>query len=298
MHPLGQRESAWLEEVRDVCGETADVVAANFIVKSEKWLKMGRLRKVLYLYEEYASVWEFKKQMKYIRIQIGDAFHRRLTYGVGEEEKGMQDMIMGDKQTTPRSKSHPNLSLGLLVTAELVPLIVYFISIPFLHSGDSNNMAVYILYILIFEAIEATTRRALLAKRKPESNEKKKKKKIKERKGGKGRRILRSLFNKSVFFRVFIDLLIILLSQFLPFPAVILLELSSLFYEVISWTVNLLRSMERNLKCTQRHLALMRVFLSDGTESAAAEGLNERQKVWVGQLRHVAQNGPLPCCSL
>jgi len=49
------------------------------------------------------------------------------------------------------------------------------------------------------------------------------------------------------------------------------------------------RSMDNNLKCVQRDLDLMHVFLRETAESA--ESMNDRQKVWVGQLRVMAQNG-------
>ncbi|GAU16965.1 hypothetical protein TSUD_37230 [Trifolium subterraneum] len=74
-----------------------------------------------------------------------------------------------------------------------------------------------------------------------------------------------------------------------PILSTFLFILSYSLTEVIAWSGNLRRSMDKNLKCTQRYLALIHVFLSDTTESA--EGLNKRQRVWVGQVRAVSQNG-------
>lgn len=54
------------------------------------------------------------------------------------------------------------------------------------------------------------------------------------------------------------------------------------------WAWNVWKSMDRNLKCTQRDLALISAFLSDMEN---AEDLNKRQQVWLSQLRLVAQNG-------
>ncbi|XP_058770148.1 probable disease resistance RPP8-like protein 4 [Vicia villosa] len=74
-----------------------------------------------------------------------------------------------------------------------------------------------------------------------------------------------------------------------PVLATFFLMLSYLLIEVIAWSRSLRRSMDKNLKCAERYLALMRAFLSDMTESA--EGLNKMQSVWLGQLSVVSQNG-------
>jgi len=101
-----------------------------------------------------------------------------------------------------------------------------------------------------------------------------------KKKKWKGREKIRQGLNYFVFF---------FLLQLHPVLAVFLFILSNLLYEVIAWTVNLWRSTANNLKCTQRYLSLMRVFLNDTTESV--EGLNKRQRAWVDQLRVVSQNG-------
>ncbi|KAK7356548.1 hypothetical protein VNO80_15822 [Phaseolus coccineus] len=49
------------------------------------------------------------------------------------------------------------------------------------------------------------------------------------------------------------------------------------------------RSLDHNLKTTRRYLALMEAFLDD--IDSAVEGLNQRQKMWVEQLRVVARKG-------
>jgi hypothetical protein len=73
-----------LEQVKELCSYT-QTVAGNFILVKERQSKMGRLAKFLYLAEDYVSEAEFKKQMNYVRAQIGDAFHTSWTYGVGEQ---------------------------------------------------------------------------------------------------------------------------------------------------------------------------------------------------------------------
>ncbi|MCI17886.1 LRR and NB-ARC domain disease resistance protein, partial [Trifolium medium] len=108
-----ERENVWLEEVKAVSTYTA-AVAENFIVRREKWSKMGgRLRKkVLYLYERYASVWEFEKHIR--SCEIGDALQRGLTYGV------VGQLNMKINETTPRSTVPvPNLSEENLIISGL-----------------------------------------------------------------------------------------------------------------------------------------------------------------------------------
>ncbi|KAK2457401.1 disease resistance protein RPM1 [Trifolium repens] len=134
------------------------------------------------------------------------------------------------------------------------------------------------LFILSYSLIKGT---AWILNRKKKKTKKWKKGEIK-------RRFMRFLFC------IVIVPLIFILSAFLPVRAhpvltTFLIFLSSPLIEVIVWTVNLQRSMDNNLKCTQIYLALMCAFLSDTTESA--EGLNKRQSVWVGQLRVMSQNG-------
>ncbi|CAL5208482.1 unnamed protein product [Lathyrus oleraceus] len=102
---ISERENVWLKDVEKVCNDMKSI-AQNFIVARERGSKGGKLEKVLYFGESYASEHEFKKRMKYIRTQIGDAFRRSLTYGVGEQL---------DKHTTPRSAALPDLSLDSLI---------------------------------------------------------------------------------------------------------------------------------------------------------------------------------------
>ena len=110
---------------------------------------------------------------------------------------------------------------------------------------------------------------------------------LKKKKKWKGMEKIRQ--SPRLFFNALSYFAVLSLLQFHPVLAVFLFILSNLLYEVIAWTVNLWRSTANNLKCTERYLAVMRVFLNDTTESA--EGLSKRQRAWVDQLRVVSQNG-------
>lgn len=110
---------------------------------------------------------------------------------------------------------------------------------------------------------------------------------LKKKKKWKGMEKIRQ--SPRLFFNALSHFVVFSLLPFHPVLAVFLFILSNLLYEVIAWTVNLWRSTANNLKCTERYLAVMRVFLNDTTESA--EGLNKRQRAWVDQLRVVSQNG-------
>ncbi|KAJ1435796.1 Virus X resistance protein-like, coiled-coil domain [Sesbania bispinosa] len=258
-----QRENVWLQEVKEVCNDTV-AVAANFIAKRSK---MGRLRKVLYLFSGYASEMKFKKQMEYIRTQIGDALHRGFTYGVGGKE-------MGDKQKAPRSRSRPipSLSLERLIIAKL-PIFVYYVTIAVSPIGYVGGPVLF-LFLVILEGVLFGVERARTELAKPDDESNPQNKRL---------RLVRSLLSFTL-----IDFGIVILTWFLPVWVLILLGLCSLLYTVIAWNVSLWRFMDKNLKSIQRDLALMSEFLRD-TENA--EGLNERQKVWIDQLRLVAQNG-------
>lgn len=105
-----ERETVWLEEVNEVCNYSGKVVG-NFIARREKWFKMYGWKKVLYLYEGYALVWEFKSQMRYIRsCEIGDTLQRGMTYGV----VGDIHEIKTQRSTVPV----PNLSVESLINKE------------------------------------------------------------------------------------------------------------------------------------------------------------------------------------
>ena len=111
------RETVWLEQVNEVCNYMAEV-AGNFIARREKWFQMSSrclslMRKVLY---HDTSSWEFKKQMKHVSIQIGDALGRSLTY----EVVGVGDM----NETTKRSTPVQDLSMEILIISELIPFSI------------------------------------------------------------------------------------------------------------------------------------------------------------------------------
>ncbi|KAJ1404765.1 Virus X resistance protein-like, coiled-coil domain [Sesbania bispinosa] len=258
-----QREKVWLEEVKEVCNYTT-TVARNFIGSRERQSKIGKVEQVLHPFAGYASQRKFRKKMEDIRTQIGDALYRSFTYGVRGKER--------DKQTAPRSEPVPSLSLEWLIIAK-VPFFIYYLTIPLLGGGG----AVYFLFLAFLEGLlfkaepVRTAEHAGGGGTKPESNQKK---------------ILRRF--KRFFRYTLIDFVIVIVSWFLQFDAAIFLELGSLLYTIAEWTFNLWRSMHKNLKSVQRNLALMSAFLSD---TQSAQGLNERQKVWVDQLRVVSQNG-------
>ncbi|XP_004496122.2 putative disease resistance RPP13-like protein 2 [Cicer arietinum] len=251
-----ERENVWLEEVKEVCNYTQSV-ATNFILGKERWSKMGWLKKVVYLPVNYASENQFKKKMKYIRTQIEDALHRSFTFGVGGQER------MGDnKQTT-------------IFPVEIIPEVIS-VGIEFVlyvYIPDNVNQA-----LLFFNALIPVALNLVVKSGRGEENSNKER-----------RRIAISKLVARILIYSFINyMLIIIVSQFLPVRVALLFQLIIPFYDVIVWIVKLWRSLNKNLKCTQRYLALMHAFLNDTTESVT---LNERQKVWVGQVRAVTQNG-------
>ncbi|XP_073223305.1 putative disease resistance RPP13-like protein 2 [Cicer arietinum] len=262
-----ERESVWLEEVKIVSTYTT-VVAENFIAKRES-------KKVLY--EGCVPGWQFKKKMKYVRTQIGDALDRSLTYEVG----GQLDMRVRDKQTTAPV---PNLPAESLIISELIPVSITYTASFFVPHGGS--WAAALLFVGVSQAFPAVAKRGTI-EHKPnivrrthelETNQKEPKK----------RRAILRLLKMSIVFYIFIDLMILILSLFLPLHIALLFQLIIPLYEVIAWTMKLWRSMDKNLKCVERDLALMHAFFRD---TKSTEGLNERQRVWVGQLKAVAQYG-------
>ncbi|XP_004496125.1 putative disease resistance RPP13-like protein 2 [Cicer arietinum] len=271
LNSTSERENVWLEEVKEVCNYTESIVG-NFIVVKERRSKMSKLKKVLYLSADYASENKFKKQMKYIRTRIGDAVHRSLTYGVVR-----QDHDMG--QTTPRSTPVPDLALERLLIVQ-IPFIIYYAVLLFVISARVWPMS--LLLLITFDVFKIAGEQGRTEKLKPMSSLKKRWKGVRNRKE-KRKLLLRFLLYGLTY------VVIIILSSFLPIQATFLLNLSSLIVEIIAWSVNLQRSLDKNMECTQRYLNLMRAFSSDAnTESVV---LNERQKVWIGQLRVVSQNG-------
>ncbi|CAK8572967.1 unnamed protein product [Lathyrus sativus] len=258
-----ERENVWLEEVKELCNYTESIVD-NFILVKERWSKMGRLKKLLYLLADYASENEFKKQLKYIRTRIGDATHRSLTYEVG----GLLDMGLELKNTTPV----PDFTQESYIILDILFLIATTLS-------DSRPLSFLCLIIFFFAVYMIVDARGKRTKRKSKFSLKKKK--------WKGTKTIR-WFIRFLFFTV-IYLPNFYLFQFHPFLSMFLFMLSYLLIEVIAWSRNLWRSLDTNLKCTQIYLAQIRAFLSDTTESA--EGLNKRQTVWVDQLRVLSQYG-------
>ncbi|CAJ2629356.1 unnamed protein product [Trifolium pratense] len=382
--PRSERENVWLEEVKELCNYT-ETVGCNFILAKERQSKMGWLKTVLYLSDDYASENKFMKQMKYIRTRIGDAVDRSLTYGVGAQ----LDMGVGFKKTTPV----PDLAQESLIIAHIQLLIIYaFIS--FFHLQKECIWFIIILHFFMFDGEQGRTTKGISKSRLKKIKKVKewqrrwhlrlcypviylpsfllfqfqpvlatflfilgyslikvielrlkkkkmkwkgreiirrfwrviviylpifilfqfqpglatflfilsyslinvivwslKKKKKKKEKKNKWKR--RQLIRRFLLFLFFSSILILLVFhpvlESRPVLTTFIIILSSPLVEVIVWTVNLRRSMDNNLKCTQIYLALLRAFLSDTTESA--EGLNKRQRVWVDQLRVVSQNG-------
>ncbi|CAL5209033.1 unnamed protein product [Lathyrus oleraceus] len=259
-------ENVWLEEVGELCNYTERVVD-NFILIKERWSKMGRLKKLIYLLADYAPENELKKQLKYIRTRIGDATHRSLTYEVW----GLLDMGLEFKKTTPV----PDFSQGSSMIID--SLLAIATTVTFMTIQSFMLQIYFFLQVLVTMMFGV---RGKTIKRRSKSSLKKKTK-------WKGMKIIR-WFMRFLFSAV-IHLPNFRLFQFHPALAMFLFMLSYLLVEVIAWSRNLWRSMDKNLKCTQSYLAQMRAFLSDTTESA--EGLNKRQTVWVDQVRVVSQYG-------
>ncbi|XP_013469267.2 putative disease resistance RPP13-like protein 3 [Medicago truncatula] len=273
-----QRETVWLEEVNEVCNYS-EKVAGNFISTREKWLKMYGWKKVLYLYEGYASVWEFKSQMRYIRsCEIGDTLQRGITYGV----VGDTHEIKTQRSTVPV----PNLSVESLIVWELIPFAISFAA-SFLVPDNSGNTWNF-LYVFLSQTFEVVAEQG--ARECNITKTRRKLEKTNEKTGRKGRAILRRLI-RSIIYYTYINLPVLILSLYLPLQVVLIFQLYFPLRDVIVWIVKLWRSMDNNLKCTQRDLALMHAFLRDIAAESEQVPMNERQKVWVEQLRIVAQNG-------
>ncbi|XP_058770168.1 disease resistance protein RPP13-like [Vicia villosa] len=315
-----ERGNTWLEEVKKLCNYTESVVG-NFILVKERRAKMGRLKKVLYLLADYASENEFKTQLKSIRTRIGDAMHRSLTYEVG----GQLVMGVGLKRTTPVPDLSQESLIILFILFLIVTILLHFrpgsfllliflvfimvvfimvdergktskrksksslkklkkrkgreiircftrflffsvIYIPIILLGESYPVLVALLLILGYSLIEVIAWSVNLQTS-----------------------IDKNLKYTQKYFSTIIYLPISHLFLLHPVLATFLFMLSYLLIEVIAWSRSLRRSMDKNLKCAERYLALMRAFLSDTTESA--EGLNKMPSVWVGQLGVVSQNG-------
>ncbi|XP_027364639.1 probable disease resistance protein RF9 [Abrus precatorius] len=252
LESTSQREKVWLEEVKEVCDYTAGV-ADSFIAHAsrERWCKTGKLC-------SFVSEREFKKQMMYVRTQIGDALQRRMTYGVGG--KDMRDEII------LRSSPVPNLSPVRLIISRVMFILYYIIVSPVVPLWTD------ILGFFFLITLDAFIRDAKPAP-KPRGNVKK--------------MLVAFMF---LMLAAFIEYAFLFLSRVFYNWLGVIQQLFSFLYKVIVWTVSLWRSMDKNLKSTQRDLALMHALFTD------IEGmrLNERQKVWVDQLRVVAQNA----CSL
>ncbi|TKY51751.1 putative disease resistance RPP13 protein 2 [Spatholobus suberectus] len=250
---LSQRAQVWLKEIEVICDYTAGV-AEKFIAGRERRLRMRRLWQVLYLFEQYASEREFKKQMEYISTQLEDALYRRWTFGDGRKD-------MGD---ITGSRSRPvlaSLSLGRLITAKVPFFILNGAFLPLLFLG-----IIITINLLMLASEPGTT------ERKPEEAKKKK----------------RSRQLTTFLWFDLVDLMVFVLFYVLPVELMVFIQFGSLLYTIIAWIVSLVRCLDENLKTTRRYLALMRALFSD---IESPDGLNERQKVWVEQLKAASQNG-------
>ena len=275
-----ERESVWLEEVKAVSNYTAGV-AENFIAKREKWLKMsvcGLSRKNLVLCEGNSSENEFKKEMKYVRAQIGDALHRSLTYEVQGKDTGVG---LGFKQC---STPVPDIPLEMLIVVEIL-LIVYCVGQYLPIIGKAPLMFSIVLALLLLLLLLLRGLVYYPGKRGRTTRRRKSSQKMKKKLKGEGKKLLQGimLFTFSYAVKVTQPMLMSLLMD----ATFTLVYLPS---EIFAWTVDLLRSLTKNLECMQRDINLMLVFLSD-TKSSVEGSLNERQRVWLGQLKDMAQNG-------
>ncbi|KAL2324971.1 hypothetical protein Fmac_024029 [Flemingia macrophylla] len=80
-----------------------------------------------------------------------------------------------------------------------------------------------------------------------------------------------------------------LITEYMFAPLTLFFKIHAYIYETLRH-VFLWRHLDQNLKTTQRYLTTIRAFVSD-IENAEGLILNERQKVWVKQLRVVALKG-------
>ncbi|PNX73417.1 LRR and NB-ARC domain disease resistance protein, partial [Trifolium pratense] len=273
LNSTNERETVWLEEVNDVCSYMAEVVG-NFIAGREKWLQMrsslSLVRKVLY---HDASLGEFNKQMKHVSTQIGDALGRSLTYGV------VRDVNL---TITQRSTTIP-FQNSVVENSIISEFIIFSISYPveyllLAYGSNSTSWAVVILIVVISQTNVFAAKREPIRARKLKTNPK--------------RGAISRLLTSSIFIFTAIDSVIFVLSRFISLQLAVLFQLIYPLYLVIVWIVKLSRSMDNNLKCVQRDLDLMHAFLTDTIATESEQGMmNERQKVWVGQLRVMAQNG-------
>ncbi|CAL5209031.1 unnamed protein product [Lathyrus oleraceus] len=252
-----ERETVWLEEVNDVCNYTGEVVE-NFVARKKGFKLSSSLSLPWKFLCHDASLREFKKQMKCVSTQIGDALARCLTYGVVDMD-----------ETTQRSTTVPvqDLSVEILIISDLIPFFINLI----LQSED--NLVQAFIVVVIIQAFAFVARQGPIRGSKliPKQST-----------------ISRPLI-WSMFFYASILCVIVILLFLIPIGLALLFQLIFLLYQVIFWIVQLWKSMDNSLKCVQRDLDLMQAFLRDTADSA--ENMNERQKVWFGQLKLMAQNG-------
>ncbi|XP_058770170.1 disease resistance protein RPP13-like [Vicia villosa] len=263
-----ERETVWLEEVNDVCSCTVKV-AENFIARSSFQRKLP-----------YHS-WKFKKQMKCVSTEIGDALARSLIYGIVDMDETTQK---------PTTVPVQDLSVEDLIISELLPFSISYIA-DLLLLSFANDKATYIAVVFLIAVI--TKAFVIIVRREPITASKLNPKrgagpiragKLKSKRG-----IISKLLTSSTFLDISILFVTFIMLYFIPFQVALLFQLIVPLCEVIFWIVRLWKSKDNNLKCVQRDLDLMHAFLSDTADRA--ESMNERQKVWFGQLKLVAQNG-------
>lgn len=260
------REKIWLDDIKVVCDFTQDVVE-EFIKTRGRWC-----------ISLYTSQWKLRKKMKITETQIGDALDRRLFYGFEVCVDDKRDGMKSRSTVNPRKTLVLDLDCWTLlivlffnIVMSLVLFQLLFVFIPalllnFICWALVVRVIVWSVALFRFSVKNLCCERLCYGIGGSVDC---------EREGTKSDVLL------------FCGALSFLINMFSPnfVAALTLVTVYPLFVKATVIYVAFCRS-KKNMESIKRELKLMHALIKD---AECGEGLNEMQRVWVEQIRVVAQ---------